>query len=370
MYKIRHFLEYFRKAGHFCLAFFVSACAPERLEIANTPIPYQLVVDTPKMRLLAVDSAKVSDTIQHLSAAFFAQKTLIANPCLLEFQKCGKCWIIIREFKEKDSQNSYYWAVAEDLQSYFLDKNSGIFPAPISWQEIHKKYPQNAYLQALSQAEKLAIPEQNAGFKSLSFPPKKGFALSLDLCPSVEPLEKEFFHFLDTLIRKNSDEKPIPITFFVSGGWIRAHRKELGWLLEQEALGKFAFLWANHSNKHAYSHEKPDKENFLRLAGTDLAAEILRTEETMLKNGLLPSVFFRFPGLVSDTALYAQVLEYGYLPIGTNAWIAKGQKIRAGAIALLHGNGNEPKGVRDFVRLYPKLKDSVQIVGLREGFVR
>jgi hypothetical protein len=310
------------------------------------------------------------DTFRTLSAAFFKQKTLTASPCLLEFQNGGKSWIIIREFREKDSPNSYYWAISEGLESCFLDKNSGIFPVPISWQKIHEKNPQNAYLQVLSQAKKLAISEQNAGFTCLPRTPKKGFALSLDLCPSVEPLEKEFFRFLDTLIRKNSDAKPIPLALFVSGGWIRAHRKELDWLLAQEALGKFAFLWGNHSNKHAYSHEKPDKENFLRLAGTDLAAEILRTEETMLKNGILPSVFFRFPGLVSDTALYAQVLEYGYLPIGTNAWVAKGQKIRASAIALLHGNGNEPKGIRDFVRLYPKLKDSLEIVGLREGFVR
>jgi len=71
----------------------------------------------------------------------------------------------------------------------------------------------------------------------------------------------------------------------------------------------------------------------------------------MLKNGLLPSVFFRFPGLVSDQQLVYRITDFGLIPIGTDAWLAKGQAPQAGSIVLIHGNGNEPVGVNDFIAL-------------------
>ena len=71
----------------------------------------------------------------------------------------------------------------------------------------------------------------------------------------------------------------------------------------------------------------------------------------MLKNGLLPSAFFRFPGLVSDQQLVYKITDLGLIPIGTDAWLAKGQQPQAGSIVLIHGNGNEPVGVDDFIKL-------------------
>jgi len=74
----------------------------------------------------------------------------------------------------------------------------------------------------------------------------------------------------------------------------------------------------------------------------------------MLKNGLLPSVFFRFPGLVSDQQLVYRITDFGLIPIGSDAWLAKGQKANAGSIVLIHANGNEPVGVDDFIALLHK----------------
>jgi hypothetical protein len=71
----------------------------------------------------------------------------------------------------------------------------------------------------------------------------------------------------------------------------------------------------------------------------------------MLKNGLLPSAFFRFPGLVSDQQLVYKITGFGLIPVGTDAWLAKGQQPQAGSIVLIHGNGNEPTGVNDFIKL-------------------
>jgi hypothetical protein len=53
------------------------------------------------------------------------------------------------------------------------------------------------------------------------------------------------------------------------------------------------------------------------------------------------------------------VIEYGLIPIGSDAWLAKGQPIHSGSIVLIHGNGNEPIGIKDFIRLLQTEKLSV-----------
>jgi hypothetical protein len=85
--------------------------------------------------------------------------------------------------------------------------------------------------------------------------------------------------------------------------------------------------------------------------GTDLSYEILANEKLMLKNGLMPSIFFRCPGLVSDRAIIEKLLSFGLIAVGSDAWLAKGQQAHNGSIVLIHGNGNEELGVRDFIRL-------------------
>ena len=79
----------------------------------------------------------------------------------------------------------------------------------------------------------------------------------------------------------------------------------------------------------------------------------------MLEQGLIPSVFFRFPGLVSDNKVVGLVTDYGLIPIGSDAWLAKGQSATSGSIVLIHGNGNEPVGVSDFIRLLKNEKNAV-----------
>lgn len=80
----------------------------------------------------------------------------------------------------------------------------------------------------------------------------------------------------------------------------------------------------------------------------------------MLRLGLLPSVFFRFPGLVDDSSLSEKVLRTGLIPIGSDAWLAKSQRPSAGSIVLVHGNGTEPAGVREFLRLLGRERRSIR----------
>lgn len=80
------------------------------------------------------------------------------------------------------------------------------------------------------------------------------------------------------------------------------------------------------------------------LPGTDLDQEIFRVEQRLLDRGEVPSVFFRFPGLVSSPDLVDRVLALGLIPVGSSAWLAKDQRVRSGALVLTHSNGNEPLG--------------------------
>lgn len=132
---------------------------------------------------------------------------------------------------------------------------------------------------------------------------------------------------------------------------MRQHPRDLDWLKQMERKGEIYITWINHSFNHRVSKSLPLKENFLLEPGTDINFEVLETEKAMLKNGLLPSVFFRFPGLVSDKQLVNRITDLGLIPIGTDAWLAKGQAPHAGSIVLIHGNGNEPVGVKDFIDL-------------------
>ena len=100
-------------------------------------------------------------------------------------------------------------------------------------------------------------------------------------------------------------------------------------------------------------------ENFLLKPNTDLNLEVLGTEIAMLQHGLLPSIFFRFPGLVSDSSIIQKITQFGLIPIGSDAWLAKGQAASSGSIVLIHGNGNEPIGVADFIHLLQTEKEQV-----------
>ena len=109
--------------------------------------------------------------------------------------------------------------------------------------------------------------------------------------------------------------------------------------------------WINHTLSHYYNKKLPLRNNFMLDKSTDIKSEILGNEQLMLKNGLIPSVFFRFPGLTSTNELLDSICSYGLITIGSDAWLAKGQAVHNGSIVLIHGNGNEPLGVSKFIQL-------------------
>jgi hypothetical protein len=203
------------------------------------------------------------------------------------------------------------------------------------------------YLRSLARSTAPPYPLQNDG-ATRSFAKVAGAFLTVDLCPSGRPLERGLF---TALAARAAAGVPVPVALAVSGRWLRSHQEELRWLRGEETAGRLAITWVNHSLSHPYDPAAPLERNFLLTPGIDLDREVLETERLLVEEGLSPSPFFRFPGLVSDQRTVARLAELGLIPLGSDAWLAKGESPGAGSFILVHGNGNEPAGVRRLLEL-------------------
>jgi len=237
------------------------------------------------------------------------------------------------------------------------------------WPAVRKAIADTAYGRALAEAEQHDAPLQDAGLTRLR-PRVPGVDLTVDLCPSRRPMDRALFTALvDELGRYR---KPVPVAVALTGAWMKEHPHDLAWLLSLVRAGELAPTWVDHSFHHRSSPTLPIRENFLLEPGTDLASEVLQTEAAMLTAGIPPSVFFRFPGLISRPELFARVVAFGLIPVGSDAWLAKNEWPRDGSIVLVHANGNEPLGVHRFLQLLRDERESIragswQLLDLRES---
>jgi len=255
-------------------------------------------------------------------------------------------WMIIRQF-ENDGKN-YFLLVNPQTLDTKIDEQSFYKVKPLTLAEARDFFKNTPYIKAIKKAERHSVNIQDAGIEN-GMPKETGISLTADLCPSHRPLDRRIF--TDIVSEFQKVECPVPVALSVSGIWMKQHPQDLEWLKKMQADHQISITWINHSYNHRVSPTLPLKQNFLLQPGTDINFEVLETEKAMLKNGLLPSVFFRFPGLVSDQQLVFKITDFGLIPIGSDAWLAKGQKPQAGSIVLIHGNGNEPVGVNDFIKL-------------------
>jgi hypothetical protein len=182
---------------------------------------------------------------------------------------------------------------------------------------------------------------QNAGLTHGAAP---GDFLTGDLCPSKRPLDRAFF----TRLEAASPHAPIALS--VSGLWLIHHSADFRWLVDQRNSGALDLLWVDHTYHHPYQRKLADAANFLLTRGIDPEREILDTERLLIANGETPSLFFRFPGLISSDPLMQAVSRFHLVTLGADAWLAKGQQPESGSIVLVHPNGNEPKGLALFSR--------------------
>jgi hypothetical protein len=182
---------------------------------------------------------------------------------------------------------------------------------------------------------------QNAGLTHGAGP---GAFVTGDLCPSRRPLDRSFFDKLAAL------GPHTPVALSISGLWLIHHFADYRWLLDRQAAGALDILWVDHTYHHPYRRGEPNDRNFLLTAGVDPDAEILDTERLLIANGQTPSLFFRFPGLVSSAPLMQAVRRHHLISLGADAWLALGQRPGEGSIILVHPNGNEEAGLAMFDR--------------------
>jgi hypothetical protein len=228
------------------------------------------------------------------------------------------------------------------------------------------------YYRALKRAAELDFYLQDAGLTRLKSA-KNGIDLTVDLCPSRLPLDR--IVFTDLIKQIGAREKPVPVAISISGRWLQTHNRDLMWLDSLDRTGYLSITWINHSYNHFTDKKAPLRENFMLSKGTDIVAEVIENEKAMLSQKIIPSVFFRFPGLISERDTYDRILALGLIPVGSDAWLAKGQKPGNGSIVLIHANGNEPLGIKEFIKLLHReeplvLEGRWELLDLRESLAR
>jgi hypothetical protein len=195
---------------------------------------------------------------------------------------------------------------------------------------------------ALSHSNRLA----NRGLKEGVI---DAYAITVDMCPSSKAsYDRELFD------RLKNEQKPVTISMTYK--WALYHPKEFLELKSWDDNKSLDITWMNHGHWHPYERNVTLDENFINLPDVNFTKEVLANERFLVDQGRTPSIFYRFAGLVSNDKAYKKLIsKFGLLPIGTKAWLAKGEKIRSGSIVLLHGNKNEPKGLKAFYESKSKL---------------
>ncbi|MEJ5362035.1 MAG: hypothetical protein WHV26_08225 [Spirochaetota bacterium] len=244
-------------------------------------------------------------------------------------------YIIIRRFKHNSIQ-AYLYINPYSLRTGILKNPKGIIQQ-VSFQNIIQQCADTPYAQLYQKALQKSKRMFNAGITHVD---THGMILSFDLCPSKHSIDTDF---IEQLIALNKIS-PLPVTICISGKWMLTHPEDLQWLQSLASAHKLDITWANHSFTHFYSRKLPVRKNFMLKEDTSVAREVFQNEICMLEHDIIPSIFFRFPGLISNQKIYEKVVGYGLIPLGSDAWLAKGKKPVTGSIILVHPNGNEKKG--------------------------
>jgi hypothetical protein len=235
--------------------------------------------------------------------------------------------------------------------------------------EIRKSYKNTRYVRTLAFTEKNSSLLNNAGIIRFS-PYIHGVFITVDFCPSNKSLDRVLF--IELIKAFENVQMTVPVALSLSGRWLGSHNSDIEWIRDLVNKGKIAVTWINHSYNHRSNEKLPLDKNFLLIEKTDISFETLETEKAMINSGLIPSVFFRFPGLVSNFKIFHQITGYGLIPVGSDSWLSKNQSPKYGSIILVHGNGNDPEGIKRLCKLLEIHRESIakkywNVYDIREG---
>jgi hypothetical protein len=175
---------------------------------------------------------------------------------------------------------------------------------------------------------------------------RENVSVSVDLCWSLRPFEADFFQSLPQLARQRGHA--VHAAVFVSGRWLEQHPTEMEALIDLEQQPGVELVWGLHSWAH------PKSGGFMNdFSPEQVREDTLRLERSLLQWGIVPTVYYRFPGLIHDRQRLEAVLRLDLFPIDCESWIALvggshpyANPVTDGSIILVHGNGNEPKGIQ------------------------
>ena len=276
------------------------------------------------------------------------------------------CYILLRKFTTQNNNHPQYLALnPKTLQTRRVHSKD---ITARDWNYLTLKYAKTPYIKMRNYAKKRTDKDfaQNAGITNVKN--ENHFIITTDLCPSTKPLEYNFYNTLNEKIKSNASQT-IPVGIAVTGGWMNHHQKDLKWLLDMEKNKKLTITWINHSYNHKYIRGKEYRSNFLLIENTDIKKEIFDLEKIILEKNLPLSIYFRFPGLISNGRLRQKLLNFGLIPIGSDSWIAKNQFPKQGSIVLTHGNGNEHIGIVKFQKWLTKNNNKLEAISLNEAFI-
>jgi len=266
---------------------------------------------------------KISNEFKHISDYTTCYMPIESDPH----------YLAIRQFSDSINKKKYYLALnINTLETRFVRTDT-----------INKF--KNLEKKIINNYERLRnnLLKKNNNYTGINNINRQGYVLTLDLCPSTKKFDKLFYDFI-----VSSNITPIYIN--ISGKWIQNHKDDLAYIISNKK--NCTIYWVNHSLNHYYDPKKANKNNFMLDTRNVFENEVLNNEIVMIKNGLIPSPFFRFPGLIANDILFKKILDYGLIPIGSDAWLAKGQNVKSGSILLLHINGNEPTGLKLFKQFF------------------
>ena len=191
---------------------------------------------------------------------------------------------------------------------------------------------------------------------------EEALSLTIDMCPSTKvSYDLELF---ESLIKHR---RGTPVTISMTKKWALQHPEDFKQLKAWDKSQALKITWMNHGSMHPYKKGIALDKNFINQKDVNFEKEVLDNEDFLIKEGCVPSIFYRFAGLVSNDKAYDLLIkELGLVPIGSQAWLAKGEMIKKGSIVLVHGNKNESLGVK----LFLERKSKVPLIELSELLIK
>ena len=180
----------------------------------------------------------------------------------------------------------------------------------------------------------------------------RSVCLTVDLCWSLRPLDPDLIGLIcETAAARG---RPVPVALFVSGRWVEQHPDEMSTLVALATNGAADVTWGLHSWEHPKT-----PTGMTEWTAARIRQDTTRLEQLLLSWGIVPTVYYRFPNLVHDRERLGAILALDLLPIDCDSWLAVRDRARgtvrgelfgrlpaAGSVLLVHGNGNEPVGIR------------------------